>query len=247
LSAVDIQPAFLAVAAGLVALALVLPLRAVWQGVDRQASAGTRRRAWLLTWAMVVGLPALSIGPYWLRGDPQALAPDRGELSEQYLQQGLPAPGVAAERLSNELERHLRQANGDPRAWILKARLAMQSDRHAEAAAAYAQALAGRSKAVNDAGVWVEYAEALGMSQGRTLLGEPQRLVHKALEIDGRHPRALDLAGSAAWEGGDYVGAVAHWQRLLAQLPSGSERHAELTQAIARAEQRARLALPPRR
>lgn len=159
----------------------------------------------------------------------------------------MPAPGEAAERRSSELERHLRQANGDPRAWILKARLAMQSDRHAKAAAAYAQALAGRSKAVNDAGVWVEYAEALGMRQGRTLLGEPQRLVCKALEIDGRHPRALDLAGSAAWESGDYGGAVAHWQRLLEQLPLGSERHAELTQAIARAEQRARLALPPRR
>lgn len=81
----EIQPAFLALAAGLMALALLLPLRAVWQGVDRQASVGTRRRAWLLTWAMVVGLPALSVGLYWLLGDPQALAPDRAELSEQYL------------------------------------------------------------------------------------------------------------------------------------------------------------------
>lgn len=243
----DSQPAFVALAAVLLAVALAWPLRAVWRGVGAEAPAGARRRAWLLSGAMVLGLPALSVGPYLWRGDPQALSPLRASLSEDWLQQGLPAPGAAADRLSSELDRHLRQAPGEPRAWILKARLDMQSDRHAEAAAAYAQALAGRSKAVNDAGVWVEYAEALGMSQGRTLLGEPQRLVHKALEIDGRHPRALDLAGSAAWEGGDYAGAAAHWQRLLVQLPAGSQRHAELSQAIARAEQRARLALPPRR
>ncbi len=243
----DTQPAFLVLAAGLVALALAWPLWAVWHGVGLRAPAAVRRRAWLLSAAMVLGLPAMSVGPYLLRGDLDALVTERGALGEQWLQQELPEPGEDAERLLRELDRHLRQTTGDPRAWILKARLHMQSDRHADAAAAYALALAGRSKAVNDAGVWIEYAEALGMSQGRTLLGEPQRLVLKALEIDSRHPQALDLAGSAAWEGGDYGAAAAHWQRLLAQLPSGSQRHDELERAIARAEQRARLALPLRR
>jgi cytochrome c-type biogenesis protein CcmH len=122
----------------------------------------------------------------------------------------------------------------------------MRAEKFDLAVAEYAQALAGRSKVVNDAGVWVEYAEALGMAQGRTLVGEPLRLVHKALELDARHPQALDLAGSAAWETRDFANAAIYWKRLVVQIPPGDARHAELSAAIQRAEQRARFELPPR-
>ena len=104
--------------------------------------------------------------------------------------------------------------------------------------------MAGRSKAANDPGVWVEYAEAQGMAQGGTLVGEPLRLVHKALAIDARHARALDLAGSAAWELRDYASAATYWQRLRTQLTPGETRHAELTGAIEHAQRLARLSLP---
>jgi cytochrome c-type biogenesis protein CcmH len=123
----------------------------------------------------------------------------------------------------------------------------MQARRYELAAAAFEHALEGKSKAVGDAGIWVEYAEARGMQQGGTLAGVPRELVDKALSLDPEHPQALDLAGSAAWEAGEFAIAATFWKRLLAQISEDSPRHVQLSGAIQRAEQRARFALPPSR
>jgi cytochrome c-type biogenesis protein CcmH len=186
----------------------------------------------------------LTFGLYSLRGDVGALDSERSALSEQWLESGLPAEGEASEHLYAELERYLQRQPSDARALVLKARLDMRAQRYDFAAAAFEKALAGKSKAANDAGVWVEYAEARGMAQGGTLAGEPLVLVQKALALDARHGQALDLAGSAAWEVRDFAKAAMHWKRLLEQIPPGSPRHAELSLAIERAEQRAKLSLP---
>jgi cytochrome c-type biogenesis protein CcmH len=145
------------------------------------------------------------------------------------------------------LAQHLQRQPGDPRALIFKARIDLQAQRFALAAAGYERALQGRSKAALDAGVWVEYAEAVALTQGGRLAGRPSELLARALAINGQFPQALDLAGSAAWEAGDFKQAAVHWQRLLPLLQAGSPRHAALTTAIERAGQRARLALPPSR
>lgn len=158
------------------------------------------------------------------------------------------APMAAAPDLRAQLDLQLQRHPRDVRALVLRARLDMEEQRYDDAAARYEQALqAPRSRAAADPAVWVEYAEAVGMRQGRTLAGKPLELVQRALALDPAHPGALDLAGSAAFEAKDYAAAAAHWKRLLAQLPAGSPRHVELTAAIRGAEQRARLALPAAR
>jgi cytochrome c-type biogenesis protein CcmH len=238
------QLAFYGLASALSALVLWVLWRSLRRSAASQPGAGATPGFPRWTAAVGVGLLVLVFGLYGLRGNPDALSGDRVALSEQLLEQGLPPPGETAEALYQTLQAHLKKQPGDPRALVLKARLDMQAERFAPAVVAFQGALAGRSKVVNDAGVWVEYAEAVGMAQGRTLAGEPQRLLLKALELDGRHPQALDLAGSAAWETGDYASAVAYWKRLLLLLPPGSPRHAPLQSAIERAEKRLRFALP---
>lgn len=229
----------------MVAVALAVTVPFVWRGLRRGAApGGARRGAWIAAAALVLGLPALTFGLYSLRGDVGALDSERSALSEQWLEDGLPAEGEASERLYAELERYLQRQSSDPRALVLKARLDVRAQRYDLAAAAFEKALAGTSKAANDAGVWVEYAEARGMAQGGTLVGEPLRLVQKALSIDAHHAQALDLAGSAAWEVRDFAKAAMYWKRLLEQIPPGSSRHAELSLAIERAQQRAKLSLP---
>lgn len=241
----DASLRFVLAAAALVAVVLAVLLPWVWrQQRARDPTPAGRRRAWVLSLALGAGLPAAALLFYVLRGDPAALGDQRGALSQALLQGGLPEPGEPAQRLQAELAEHLARQPDDPRALILKARLDMRADRFADAAAAYARALQGRSKAVNDAGVWAEYAEALGMAQGGKLAGEPLRLVQKALSIDARHAQALDLAGSAAWEVRDFAKAAMYWKRLLEVIPAGEARHAELKAAIQRAEQQARFALP---
>lgn len=241
------QWAFYGLAGALSALVLWVMWRSLRQGAVPQPGAAASPAFPRWTAAAGVGVLVLAFGLYGLRGNPDALSGDRAALSEQLLEQGLPPPGEAAEALYQTLQGHLKKQPGDPRALVLKARLDMQAERFEPAVVAFQGALAGRSKVVNDAGVWVEYAEAVGMAQGRTLAGEPQRLVLKALELDGRHPQALDLAGSAAWETGDFAGAVAYWKRLLVLLPPGSPRHAPLQTAIERAEKQSRFALPAAR
>lgn len=224
-------------------LAGLLPF--VWRGVGAAPGhAAARRRAWRTTWLLALLLPAFAFGFYGLRGDPAALGADRAALSAQLLQEGLPVAGDVSERVYAELQRHLQKQPRDPRALVLKARLDMREQRFTEAVAAFERAVAGNSKAAQDAGVWVEYAEASAMAQGGTLVGAPESLLQRALRLDARHPQALDLAGSAAWEVRDYATAATYWQRLLAQTPPGQTRHAELAAAVERAQRRARLALP---
>ncbi len=202
---------------------------------------------WTTYAALGIGIALVALALYALRGEPGAVGTSRVALSEQL--RATPAPDGAV--LANgaayaELERHLLRHPGDARALVLKARLDMQAQRYESAAAAYQKALEGSPKVARDAAVWVEYAEARGMLQGGTLVGQPEQLVDKALSLDATHPQALDLAGSAAWERRDFAAASHHWRRLL-ELTAGDPRQAELTAAIERAEGLARFSLPPRR
>ena len=236
---------FLVLAGAMVALVLGVIVPIVGRGLRHDhAAGGARRRAALAVAAAVLGVPALAVGLYALRGDPGALDSERSALSEQLLEAGLPAEGEASGRLYVELERHLKIQPADVRAQVLKARLDMRAQRYPQAAAAFELAMAGRSKVANDPDVWVEYAEARGMAQGGVLAGAPLQLVQRALALDAGHAQALDLAGSAAWEVRDFAKAATYWKRLLEQIPAGTSRHSVLSAAIQRAEQRARLSLP---
>jgi cytochrome c-type biogenesis protein CcmH len=126
----------------------------------------------------------------------------------------------------------------DGRALVLEARRLMDANRFTEAAAAYEKGLAASRKVAADPLVWCELADALGMAQGGRLEGRPAELVAKALALGPNHPRALEMAGSVAYEAGDYPRAALHWEQLLALLPPGSGEHAELTRAIARTRAR---------
>ncbi|MHB1122207.1 MAG: tetratricopeptide repeat protein [Ramlibacter sp.] len=179
-------------------------------------------------------------------GTPEVPASDASALAlevERALQ-GASGPLAAGDRYA-QLELQLQRHPDDVRALVLKARLDMEAQRFDLAAGGYGKALGlPNSKAVRDPDVWAEYAEAVGMQQGGTLAGKPMQLVDKALALDPRHAKSLDLAGSAAWEARDFAAATDHWKRLLERLPPGSSRHGELAAAIRAAEQRARLALP---
>jgi len=202
-------------------------------------SAGaTQPRRALLLYAATLPVAALLL--YLHFGHPQLI----GALpAGQTATTAVPAD-ADADTLLAQLEMHVAGSPGDARAWVMLARLRMQHDQFAPAAAAYERALEASAKVARDPLVWCEYADALGMAQGGRLAGRPQELIDRALALDGAHPRALEMAGSAAYETGDFRGAARYWQQLLPLLPAESGEHAELAAAIVRAEQRARFSLP---
>ena len=126
----------------------------------------------------------------------------------------------------------------DGRAWVLEARAHMAADRYQAAARSYENGLAASRKVAADPLVWCELADALGMAQGGSLQGRPLELIEKALALNPNNARALEMAGSAAYEVNDYATALRYWERLLPQLPPGSSAFAELSSAIARTRSR---------
>lgn len=188
----------------------------------------TRRLAILLAASAV-----LAAGLYFLPRQPDLpAAPRHGAIDA-------PGPRAAGTELFTQLATHLENHPRDARAWAIFARLNFSRDRFGEAAAAYARALALPGRVAQDPLVWCEYADALAMAQGGRLDGKPRELIERALMLGPRHPRALEMAGSAEIERGDYAAALRYWETLLEVLPPGSEQHVELTAAVERTRTRA--------
>jgi cytochrome c-type biogenesis protein CcmH len=70
------------------------------------------------------------------------------------------------------------------------------------------------------------------MANGRQLQGKPTELLNKALKVDPENLKALELAGSAAFQVKDYKRAIEYWQRLLEKVPRSSEVGQSVTRRI---------------
>lgn len=197
-----------------------------------EPGSGPGGRGRLVPWLVGLALPVGAAALYGVFGTPAALEPGA---------QRSAAEDPAAFRAS--LERHLARSPADARAWVLLARADMEADRFAEAANAYAKAVAANGRVARDPEVLTEYADALGMVQ-QNLAGLPTELIDKALVLAPGHPRALEMAGSAAFERGDYGRASALWRQLQQQLAPGTRPYQDLGVAIERAGKLARSEAP---
>ena len=164
--------------------------------------------------ALLIPLGAVSI--YLLVGTPAALAPENIATAGAPHAADVKELEVAVERLAARLKENPEDTEG----WVMLARSYKLFGRFPESAQAYAVAAAREPR---DAQLLADYADVLAMARGRRLEGEPEMLIARALEADPRNLKALALAGSAAFEKKDYVGAVAHWERMLPLVQAGSE------------------------
>jgi cytochrome c-type biogenesis protein CcmH len=191
---------------------------------------GSRRRAAI--WVIAVVVPLAAGALYLAFGTPQAVDAS-SELGPDL------APTTSEDYVAR-LESHLKRQPRDARGWVLLGRAHVQADRFDAATRAFEQAIeVSPTKVAKDATVLIEYADALAMSQGGQLSGRPAAAIERALALNAKHPAALDMAGSLAYEQGRYADSARYWGELLALLPQGSPRRQELSLAIQRAEQRA--------
>jgi len=198
----------------------------------RSTASPRRRRAAVV---VAVALPVIALALYLVVGKPDALT------EESAIEQEV---GEGADYITR-LQAHLKRQPRDTRGWVLLARAHADRNDFVSAATAFEQAVTvPGSKVAKDPGVLVEYADVLGMTQGGRLDGKPTALIEQALAIDPKHPAALEMAGSAAYADGRYSEAVRYWKELLSGLTPGSERHSELSAAVARVERRASVSLP---
>jgi cytochrome c-type biogenesis protein CcmH len=150
-------------------------------------------------------------------------------------QSGAMSPQQIAANIDKLAER-LKQNPNDVQGWTMLGRSYMMQERFADAAGAYEHLTSLNPK---DADAWTNYAEALALANGQNLAGKPTEAINRALQIDPNNQKALDLAGSAAYQTGDYQKAMEQWQKLLKLLPAGSEELKTITAQISKAKEMA--------
>ena len=191
------------------------------------ADLSSARRA---AWVVAIALPVCAALLYLYLGNPAALtapkhsAPEASITAEQFRDM--------TEKLASRLQKQPNDAVG----WMMLGRAYKALERYSDAVHALQQA---EKLEPRNPDILVEYAEALALEHGRTLEGEPTRLLERALQVAPDNEKALTLAGAAAFGRNDYASAVRYWQRLVAKLPADSELARALSTGIAEAKSRA--------
>lgn len=204
-----------------------------------EAPAGPARRPWAAIAFFAILVPVVTVGLYLWVGTPAATDPKvMAVVSAQ--------PGDhQIEEMVALLEQKMKERPDDVQGWSLLARSYAATGKFPKALEAYAHLA---KIAPQDASVLADYADALALSRGRNLAGEPTELVMRALAIDPRHSKALALAGTAALNAGDFAASIGYWERLYATAPPGSEDADQVRQIIEDVRGRAAAAgkpLPP--
>ncbi|HET6973007.1 MAG TPA: c-type cytochrome biogenesis protein CcmI, partial [Pyrinomonadaceae bacterium] len=137
-----------------------------------------------------IGEPNLITNPAPIGAPPSAASAAPPERTQEQIEANV---AKLAERL---------QSNpNDAQGWTMLARSYSSMEKYSEAANADAKATELNPK---DADLLAEYAFVTGMAGGRSLEGKPTEIINRALKVDPENPKALQLAGSAAFQAKDY-------------------------------------------
>jgi cytochrome c-type biogenesis protein CcmH len=190
--------------------------------------------------ALVLGLavPVCALAVYLSVGNPRALSPES--------EAGTAPHGMTAQQFETMVGRLAARMNDHPEdveGWMMLGRSYAVLGRFPESSRAYARAAA---LAPNDAQLLADYADSLAMAQGRSLEGEPEKILKRALLADPKNVKALVLAGTAAFDRNDKAGAVTLWERALVVLPAESEMAQRVRASIVEAGGAAQAAQAPR-
>ncbi|MGH8757584.1 MAG: c-type cytochrome biogenesis protein CcmI, partial [Burkholderiales bacterium] len=189
-------------------------------------SAPVKRQKWHgAAIALALAIPICAVGLYFIVGNPQALVPANADTSH-----GLNAQQMQA--MVDRLAERLKANPDDGQGWVMLGRSYGVLGRFDDAASAYANAV---ERLPGNADVLADYADVLGMTQGGRLQGKPETIIERALKVDPDNPKALALAGTAAFEKKDYRAAVDYWEHLLRLAPQDSEFARSVSASIAEA------------
>ncbi|WP_454694198.1 c-type cytochrome biogenesis protein CcmI [Achromobacter aegrifaciens] len=174
-------------------------------------------------------IPVAAVSLYGHLGNPRAAASaGPGQRAEPHAAETANDMTLAI----NALAQRLRAAPDDADGWYVLARSYETLGRYTDAVAAYQQVL---RLVPGQPAVLADLADAL-LSANQ---GNPDEAsiaaVAQALAAQPDQPKALALAGMMALRRGDAAEALAHWERLQAQLPPDSEAARQIQSNIAQA------------
>lgn len=180
--------------------------------------------------ALGVAIPALAIGLYVLMGTPAAFDPAQMAAANKNTHEVTPEQ---IEGMVSALAQRLQNQPDDVEGWSMLARSYNALGRYTQASEAFERLI---RLVPNDASLYADYADTLAMASNRSLQGEPEKLIEKALSIDPTNVKALALAGSAAFDRKDYALAVERWQRILPLVGADSDIGRSISGSIGEAQ-----------
>jgi cytochrome c-type biogenesis protein CcmH len=182
-------------------------------------------------YALGIAIPLAAVIFYLNVGTPKSIINEATESLPTNGTRAAPAGRTQEQIDANvaKLAERLKANPSDAQGWTMLARSYSSMNRFSDAAGAYAKAT---ELSPTNADLWAEYAFATAMASGRNLQGAPTELIDQALKVDPDNVKALQLAGSAAFQAKDYKKAVDYWDRVLKRVPPGSEVAQTLTSQI---------------
>lgn len=189
-------------------------------------------RKWAV--AVIVALPLVVGGFYYVLGEPRGLDPAQIAQPEEHQI----TPEQMASLVAQLAERLERQPD-DVQGWLMLGRsYAMLND--AEAAAAIWRKIGDRVPDHPD--VLADWADLLAVAAGGKVDGDPERLVKRALELEPTHFKALALAGTFAFTRQDFAAASRYWERILRNVDPGEEVYGPILASVNEARTKAGMA-----
>jgi cytochrome c-type biogenesis protein CcmH len=192
------------------------------------AGAPTQRATWTAT-AVGIIVPVAAVALYALLGTPGALNPESGAGPQQTV------TSEQVEAMVAKLAERMKTTPEDTAGWIMLGRSYAAMGRFKDSTSAYAKAIAQRP---NDAQTLADYADSLGMANGRNLKGEPEALIARALNADSKNVKALTLAGTVAYQNGEFAKAAKLWKTILPELAADDPFAESVRGIIADAEEK---------
>jgi cytochrome c-type biogenesis protein CcmH len=170
-------------------------------------------------YALGIAIPLVAVSFYLKVGNPKAVdgPPPTAPASRP---SGPPRTQADIEANVAALAERLKSNPSDASGWIMLARSYSSMEKFPEATGAYTKAT---ELTPNDADLWAEFAFVTAMASGRNLEGRATELIQQALKVDPENVKALQLAGSAAFQAKDYKKAIDYWERVQKKLPPSSD------------------------
>jgi cytochrome c-type biogenesis protein CcmH len=180
---------------------------------------------------IALAVPLVAGGVYLMIGSPASLQPEAAG-------HGQMANAQELEKMVATLAAKLENEPTNYKGWAMLARSYKVIGKTVEAEKAFERA---GTFIDDDAQMLAAYADVVATNAGGSLVGKPTELINKALKADPQNPMALWLSGTADFEAKNYQKALQTWERLVAQLPPGSDDARMLEGAIADARSKAGL------
>ncbi len=202
--------------------------------LDRSAADSEKTRGKWMAIVVLLAIPVASVSLYLVYGEYRVVENPQLALAAPR-QQTAAAPQMSLEEMTAAIKQRLQDNPEDAEGWFMLGRTMMARQQYDQAVTAFQRS---NDLLVDEPGIMFALADALAMQNNGNLLGEPEALVQRGLELAPRFPNGLWLAGMAAEQRQDYKAAHRNWSLLLPLIADNQASSREVRGLLATLEER---------